>query len=79
MMTELKPCPFCGVIPTVKWDAWEEISPKSGCYHLEANHTKDCYILHMNGTNSTGQSSAFNKECLIDWWNRRAEHERSDN
>ena len=71
-MSDLKPCPFCGVIPTVKWDAWKEISPKSGCYHLEANHTKDCYILHMNGMNLTGRSSAFNKECLIDWWNRRA-------
>ena len=71
MIEELKPCPFCGVIPNLWWDAWEEISPESGCYHLEANHTEDCYITHMNGMNSTGRTSASNKECLIDWWNRR--------
>lgn len=72
MDEELKPCPFCGVVPKLWWEAWREISPVSGCYHLEAQHTKDCYILHMNGMNSTGRTSAFNKECLIDLWNRRA-------
>lgn len=71
-MSELKPCPFCGVIPILYWERWDEISPDSGCYHLEANHTKDCYILHMNGMNIKGRTSAFNKECLVDWWNRRA-------
>lgn len=71
MSKELKPCPFCGVIPKLWWDAWVEISPESGCYHLEANHIRDCYITHMNGMNITGRASASNKEYLIDWWNRR--------
>lgn len=69
---KLKPCPFCGAIPRLYWEPWKEISPTSGCYVLEADHTDKCYILHMNGTNSTGRTSAFNTECLIRYWNHRS-------
>lgn len=70
-MTELKPCPFCGVVPTLKWESWTEISPDSGCYVISAEHRISCYISHINGMNTTGRISAFNKECLIDYWNTR--------
>lgn len=72
----LKPCPFCGVKPTIRWESWKEISPNSGCYVLEANHTNDCFIMHMNGTNKTGRISSFNAKCIVDWWNRRASEEK---
>lgn len=69
---ELKPCPFCGAIPRLYWEPWNEISSDSGIYVLEADHKTSCYIRHINGLNLTGRTSAFNKECLVDWWNRRA-------
>ena len=69
---ELKPCPFCGVTPTLVWEPWKEISDKSGAYVLEANHKQGCFIRAMNGTNKTGRMTAFNKKCLEEAWNRRA-------
>lgn len=76
--TNLRPCPFCGVIPILYWEDWKDISSESGCYHIEADHRKECYILHINGMNSTGRISSFNKKCLIDWWNRRYDTEEDD-
>lgn len=70
-MTELRKCPFCGVIPRLYWEAWKEISESAGTYVLEANHKNSCFIYRMNGMNSKGRMSAFNKECLIEAWNRR--------
>lgn len=72
-MDKLKPCPFCGVMPTLYWEKWEDISPTAGCFILEADHEKECFIRRMNGTNYTGQISAFHKNRLVDIWNRRAE------
>lgn len=73
-MAELKPCPFCGVTPTIEWDAWEDISPTSGVFVLEANHKSGCFIRAMNGFNSTGRMSAYNKTVLKDAWNRRVDN-----
>ena len=70
-MSELKPCPFCGEIPTIKWESWKEISPDSGIYVLECHHKNECYIPHINGLNVTGRTIANSKQVLIDWWNRR--------
>ena len=72
VMEELKPCPFCGAVPRLYWEPWKEISPTCGIYVLEADHKDSCYISHINGMNLTGRTSASNKKCLIDWWNRRA-------
>lgn len=72
-MTELKPCPFCGVVPEIRWEKWSEISEDSGVYVLEALHNDKCYFVSMNGTNNKARKSAFNKECLIEAWNTRAE------
>ncbi len=71
-MEKLKPCPFCGAVPRLYWEPWKEISPTCGIYVLEAEHKDSCYISHINGMNLTGRTSASNKKCLIDWWNRRA-------
>lgn len=70
-MAELKPCPFCGAIPTIEWEKWGEISETSGIYVLEANHKSCCFIRLMNGMNITGRMSAWNKTMLADAWNRR--------
>lgn len=74
-MAELKPCPFCGVKPRLYWESWKEISPESGIYVLEANHTNNCYIYRINGMNSTGRASSRSKVCLVEWWNRRVKDE----
>ena len=68
---ELKPCPWCGAIPTIKWVEWKEISPDCGIYRLEADHLDGCYIRMINGMNLTGQASSNSKERLADAWNRR--------
>lgn len=70
---KLKPCPFCGVVPKIYWESWPEISENSGIYHLEAEHKPNCFIRHINGMNPTGQSSASNKEWLLETWNNRYE------
>lgn len=75
---ELKPCPWCGVIPTIKWVEWKDISPDSpdcGIYRLEADHLDGCYIRMINGMNLTGQASSGRKERLADAWNRRVNDE----
>jgi hypothetical protein len=80
---KLKPCPFCGVSPTMYCDItnWRGVPvykrneqgyrPKT--YVLKAEHKPGCYIRVMNGTNSSGESVAFNWEFLVEAWNRRAE------
>lgn len=73
-MVELKPCPFCGVVPTIEWEPWKEISKTAGVFVLEANHKSSCFIYQMNGLNTKGRMSAFNKTVLIDAWNRRADN-----
>lgn len=70
-MTELKPCPFCGVFPRLYWESWSEISENAGTYVIEADHKNNCFIKAMNGMNKTGRMSSFNEECLIKSWNRR--------
>ena len=72
-MTELKPCPFCGVMPHIYWEAWKDISPDAGVWKLEANHKDSCYITHINGTNISGRSSARRLSQLVEWWNHREE------
>lgn len=72
-MTELKPCPFCGVMPHIYWEAWTDISPDAGVWKLEANHKDSCYITHINGTNISGRSSARRLSQLVEWWNHREE------
>lgn len=69
----IKPCPFCGVVPKIYWQPWTEISENCGIYHLEAEHKSNCFIRHINGMNLTGQSSASNKEWLLETWNNRYE------
>ena len=68
---ELKPCPWCGVIPTIKWEEWKEISPTCGVYRLEAEHLSGCYIRSMNGMNLTGAMIGNSEEYLAEIWNRR--------
>lgn len=72
-MEELKPCPFCGIIPTIHWEKWREINDEAGCYVLEAPHPIGCFIRSMNGTNTTGRMSSFNKDVLVERWNTRIE------
>ena len=74
-MDDLKPCPFCGVIPRLYWNPWPEISENAGAYILEAEHRPGCFIRSMNGMNKNGRMSAFNDKCLIEAWNRRAGEE----
>ena len=73
VMEELKPCPFCGVMPHIYWEAWKDISPDAGVWKLEANHKDSCYITHINGTNISGRSSARRLSQLVEWWNHREE------
>ena len=74
-MDELKPCPFCGVVPTIRREKWRDVSDTAGCYYLEAPHSIECFIRSMDGINSTGRMAAFTKEILIERWNTRIEVE----
>ena len=77
----LHPCPFCGAVPTLRCDLtdWrgkpvyrqDEKGYRPIWYTLEAQHRKGCYIVHMDGTNSTGRMTAGNWQCLVEWWQRR--------
>lgn len=73
-MDKLKPCPFCGCVPTVEWENWSEISPTSGAWRLYANHDGMCFIRKMDGLNILGRITSFNKERIIEMWNRRADN-----
>lgn len=67
----LKPCPFCGVVPTLEWEEWKEISETAGVYVLEANHREQCFFRMMNGMNSVGRMSSSNLRRLEEVWNDR--------
>ena len=81
MSAELKPCPFCGVYPTLicditDWKGQPVYEPnKNGyrpiAYELKANHRRGCFITGMDGMNTNGRMSAFNWQCLVEAWNRR--------
>ena len=81
MNEELKPCPFCGVYPTLICDItdWKgepvyapnEKGYRPTSYFLKAQHKDGCFIRHMNGMNSEGRIDAFNWQCLVEFWNRR--------
>lgn len=73
-MYELKSCPFCGVVPTIEWEPWEEISKTAGIFNLEANHKPECFLYNMNGLNIKGRMSRQNITLLVDAWNRRADN-----
>ena len=73
-MNELKPCPFCGVVPRIKWEAWEYIGENAGVYVLEAPHGRGCFIRAMDGGNYMGQMSSLNITSLVEAWNRRADN-----
>ena len=73
-MVDLKPCPFCGVVPNIKWETWDDVGENAGVYHLEAPHRSGCFIRAMNGTNYMGQMSSFNITSLVEAWNRRADN-----
>ena len=68
-VNKLKPCPFCGAIPTIQKSDF--------CWQLSAEHEKGCFIRHMNGMNGNGKMSAYSKDVLIETWNRRANNEKS--
>jgi hypothetical protein len=70
-MEELKPCPFCGAIPTIEYEP--DISHNSGIYRLSAKHDNTCFIRKMNGMNKYGEMSDRNKDIIVSAWNRRAE------
>lgn len=81
-MIELKPCPFCGVVPILlcdltDWRGHPVYRPNANgyrpiSYELKANHKRSCFIYRINGTNEEGRMSAFNWQCLVEAWNRRA-------
>lgn len=75
VMDVLKPCPFCGAVPTIRWEKWEEISDTSGIYVLEAFHKHGCYIRHMDGLDRKGTTHSPYKDVLINRWNTRIEVE----
>ena len=72
----LKPCPFCSAIPTIRWEQWPITSDKSRVYILEADHSNECFIPLMEGLNRTGRMMAMSEERLADIWNRRANDEK---
>ena len=88
MSEELKPCPFCGVIPILYCDItdWKgkpvykanENGYRPTEYWLKAKHKQGCFIRSMNGTNLEGEIIASNSEILIELWNRRAKNANSD-
>lgn len=68
---ELKPCPFCGVVPTIRWEEWKDISKTAGIYVLEAKHRERCFLRLMNGMNDSGKMSSNNLRLLEETWNER--------
>ena len=56
-MAELKPCPFCGVIPTVEFDN------RTKKYWISCNNP-NCMLQPIMGAN-------INKSVIVREWNRR--------
>ena len=81
-MINLLPCPFCGAVPILYCDLtdWRGVpvyKPNANGYRpisyvLKAKHKNHCFIVRMNGTNCEGRIDAFNWQCLVEAWNRRA-------
>ena len=57
-MNTLKPCPFCGEVPT-PWDT------KDGKYYIDCENKK-CVM-------KPGTDTKLDLYTAIEWWNRRAE------
>ena len=72
-MEELKPCPFCGAIPVVKWEPWKEISEDCGVFALNVTHERNCFFSRMCGLNMETRMIADDEETLIETWNTRKE------
>ena len=82
-MSELKPCPFCGVVPVLKCDLtdWKGVpvykSNANGyrpiTYQLKADHRYNCFIRRMDGLNSDGVMTSCSFENIIKAWNERKE------
>lgn len=68
---DLKPCPFCGYVPTIEKTDWDG-------YALTDDHRRDCFFRYQNGFNP-GRASSFNKHSIIIAWNRRANDEHFKN
>lgn len=71
MSQELKPCPFCGVIPIIEYELCPKIGPNMGIYRLSAKHDNTCFIRQMNGLNQYGEMSDRNRDMIVATWNRR--------
>lgn len=70
-MADIKPCPFCGVIPRMG-----TLRTSEGDYcTLYAEHSYDCYFNTIEGGNGMGRGVSMNHGSLIRKWNRRVRKE----
>lgn len=63
---DLKPCPFCGVMPYIRCnenDIWK--------YRFAADHKFDCYFRQMNGVYIGAAFSTDNLNRCVEIWNKR--------
>ncbi len=82
-MEAVKPCPFCGVYPTLVCDLTDWMyrpvykADSNGyrpiTYHLYARHKRNCFIISMNGTNENGEMTSTSWKRLLETWNNRRE------